>query len=125
MIKLVAIACGGALGSLCRYGLSLGSEKITNWSLPLGTFLANMLGCFLIGIFWGYFDRIPISNEFRLFLFTGFLGGFTTFSTFARESAQLFKANEPLQATAYLLASNIIGVLVVLVGLYCAHKIGR
>jgi CrcB protein len=57
-----------------------------------------------------------VSNEFRLFLFTGILGGFTTFSTFARESVQYLKSGEPLHAVTYLLASNIFGLTLVAVG---------
>lgn len=116
MIKLLAVALGGAIGSSGRYLISLAVESMSNSKFPFETLAANLIGCFLIGILWGYFERLSISNEFRLFLFTGILGGFTTFSTFARENIQLFKVGEPMAAVTYILASNVIGVGLVAAG---------
>lgn len=125
MIKLFAVAAGGAAGSICRYLIALSVAKSLPCNFPVGTFLANTAGCFLIGVCWGLFDRTMISNEFRLFIFTGFLGGFTTFSTFSRETAQLLKANETLHAAGYLVLSNAAGILLVLLGFYLANRIPR
>lgn len=116
MIKLLAVALGGAIGSSGRYLISLAVESMSNSKFPFETLAANLIGCFLIGILWGYFERLSISNEFRLFLFTGILGGFTTFSTFARENIQLFKVGEPMAAVTYILVSNVIGVGLVAAG---------
>lgn len=116
MIKILAVALGGAIGSTGRYLVSLAVESITNSRFPFETLAANLVGCFLIGLLWGYFDKLSISNEFRLFLFTGILGGFTTFSTFARENIQLFKLGEPVAAVTYILASNFIGFGLVAAG---------
>lgn len=116
MSKILAVALGGALGSVGRYLIALLIGRISKYSFPYETLAANLIGCLLIGLLWGYFERVQVSNEFRLFLFTGILGGFTTFSTFARESVQYFKSGEPLIAMAYLLASNIFGLALVAIG---------
>lgn len=123
MIKILAVALGGALGSTGRYLTSLAVESVSSSRFPYETLAANMIGCFLIGLLWGYFDRFSISNEFRLFLFTGVLGGYTTFSTFARENIQFFKAGEPFSALSYILISNVIGLLLVAAGFLISSQI--
>lgn len=118
MTKLLAVALGGAIGSTGRYLMSLTVGSMTASRFPYETLSVNLIGCFLIGLLWGYFERVPIANEFRLFLFTGMLGGFTTFSTFARENIQFFKLGEPLTAVTYILISNFAGLCLVAVGFY-------
>ncbi len=116
MVKILAVALGGAIGSTGRYLTSLAVESFSASNFPYETLAANLIGCFVIGLLWGYFERIPISNEFRLFLFTGVLGGYTTFSTFARENIQFFKAGETFSALSYILISNVIGLTLVAAG---------
>ncbi|MCU0445992.1 MAG: fluoride efflux transporter CrcB [Microscillaceae bacterium] len=81
---------GGGLGSICRFGL--GRWLNQNSALPWGTLAANVLGCFLIGVLIGYFQKNPAYSASGMFLWvTGFCGGFTTFSTFAYENMTLLK----------------------------------
>ncbi|PID58244.1 fluoride efflux transporter CrcB [candidate division KSB3 bacterium] len=87
MLKILCIGSGGFIGASCRYFVSAFIQRIPGFScLSCGTFVVNMLGCFLIGFLSGLAESRQIfSPEFRLFLFIGFLGSFTTFSTFNYE----------------------------------------
>ncbi|MDF1577239.1 MAG: fluoride efflux transporter CrcB [Desulfurivibrionaceae bacterium] len=122
MLKLVAVMTGGSIGAASRYILFLVVQRLTGPSFPTGTLAANLLGSFLIGLLWSLFEGSRLSNEWRLFIFTGFLGGFTTFSTFTRETTQLFRVGEWKTALIYAGLSNIIGVALVLAGYYVSRR---
>ena len=98
------------------------STARTGPAFPTGTLAVNLLGSFLIGLLWSFFEGSRLTNEVRLLIFTGFLGGFTTFSTFARETTQLFKLGEWKTALVYLGISNILGVALVLAGYYVSRR---
>ncbi|MBQ7079285.1 MAG: fluoride efflux transporter CrcB [Fibrobacter sp.] len=111
------VAFGGALGSVLRYFLSLVIPKAAGFPWP--TFVANILGCLCIGIFSGMFLKCgTLSPNLKLFLVTGFCGGFTTFSTFANENLALLQSGKIGMFIAYALASFVLGVAACAAGLY-------
>ena len=122
MLKILAVMTGGSIGAVCRYLLFLATQRLAWASFPIGTLAANLLGSFLIGLLWSFFEGSRLTNEARLLIFTGFLGGFTTFSTFARETTQLFKVGEWKTALAYMGISNILGIVLVLAGYYISRR---
>ncbi len=114
---------GGGIGAAFRHGMFIGVHSLTAVSFPVGTLSVNLVGSFLIGLFWGLFENSPLSPEMRLFLFTGVLGGFTTFSTFMRETNQLLKLGQWKEAILYMGMSNILGIILVVLGFFSAHQI--
>lgn len=119
MKQLVLVGVGGFIGSAVRYKLSgLLLHYAAAWRFPLPTFLVNLLGCLLIGFLAGLTERREFfSNEARLFLFTGLLGGFTTFSAFGLEGIQLLRRGELAIALSYAALSVCLGFLAVWVGM--------
>ena len=92
MKLLLVVFVGGGLGSLMRYGVQfILHERLLNTLFPWGTLGVNLLGSFLIGLFYAWSVRFNMSEEMRLFLATGLCGGFTTFSTFSYENLMLLR----------------------------------
>ncbi|GIV37537.1 MAG: putative fluoride ion transporter CrcB [Cyclobacteriaceae bacterium] len=112
---------GGALGSLARYMLSGWVQAKTGQLFPLGTLTVNLTGCFFIGLLWGFFEESDVVPHFRVFIFIGLLGGFTTFSSFGLESVNLLREGNWSAALLNLLANNAGGVLLTIAGLACAR----
>ncbi|NTW63762.1 MAG: fluoride efflux transporter CrcB [Chlorobiaceae bacterium] len=107
------VGIGGFLGSTARYGVSLLLSSVAG-GLPLATFSVNIAGCFFIGLFSELaVSTTLVSPESRLFLVTGFCGGFTTFSSYIFENASLLKDGQLLYASVYL-AGSVIGGFVAL-----------
>ena len=99
MEKFVFIGLGGFLGSITRYGLASLVQNKTESLFPYGTMLVNISGCFVIGLLMTLFqERIVISQNIRLFLIIGLLGGFTTFSSFSYDTFALMKSGNFLSA---------------------------
>ena len=120
-VLILYVAIGGALGSVARYlmGAALMAHAAFNWGMrfPIGTFAINLLGSLLIGVFVGMADKHGlISSDARLFLVTGVLGGFTTFSSFGLETVMLLKSGDMWLAAAYVLGSVILGIALVALG---------
>jgi len=120
MMKILLLLGGGALGTLFRYFISGLPYKYTDSVFPWGTLLVNVGGAFLIGLIWGIFEERGISPHLRTLIFIGFLGGFTTFSTFALETMNLFKEGAIKLAFVNILANNILCIVLVFGGFFIA-----
>lgn len=113
MLNIIAVGLGGFVGAVCRYLIGLiPVHEITQF--PIKTFLINIIGCIVIGIITVVATKnISLNPQLLLFLKVGVCGGFTTFSTFALESAELIRNGNGLVAFMYMLGSVIVGVGVI------------
>lgn len=123
MTGILLIALGGALGSVLRFGVITLTYKYFDIHFPWGTIFANLIGCFIIGAVWAFLDAHDMPKNFKLFTITGLLGGFTTFSSFALENFNMFRAGEVKLVAVNVLISNIIGILFVFAGYYLTRQI--
>lgn len=109
--NILLVALGGGLGSVARYAVSLWAAARLGTSFPYGTLIANVLGCFVIGIFMTIVTERFIANPYwRLLITTGFLGGFTTFSSYSYETFKLFE-DTGINVAFYNLAANLVSGL--------------
>ncbi len=118
MLKvLLAIGTGSFLGGILRFLLSRFVQNQVFSSFPYGTFVVNIIGCFIIGILYGLFEKEQLlSPEWRMFLTVGFCGGFTTFSTFAGENYSLLKDENFMYLALYASLSVFLGIIAVWLG---------
>ena len=111
MKLILLIGTGSFIGGIFRYLLSLLVQSKTASAFPFPTFTVNIIGCFLIGIVFGFFDKGLLSHEWKLFFATGVIGGFTTFSAFSMETFTLLKEGQFGYALLYVFGSILLGVL--------------
>lgn len=116
--KFIMLGIGGAAGTLARYGLSGLVQRLIGTSFPIGTFAVNMLGCLFFGALWSYFEnRIGLGSELRLMVLTGFMGAFTTFSTYMFETATLVQPAQYFMAGLNVIGQSVLGLVLVFAGL--------
>lgn len=116
-MNYLIIALGGGIGSALRYAVSKFVQDSTNGAFPYHTFAVNIVGCLLIGLFYGLAARGHLGNNATtLLLTTGLCGGFTTFSTFCNENITLLRGDNALTALLYIASSMFCGLLAVALG---------
>ena len=119
MLKVIIVGFGGFFGSIFRYLIYLLSNHLIGYSFPFGTILVNVLGCFLIGLIYQIFsDTISLSDNLKLFMTIGFLGGFTTFSAFSRDVFLLYQSNSKFVAIIYIFITLVLSLLAMLGGMW-------
>ena len=117
MKTILFIGAGSFLGGILRYLLSFAIQSRVPAAFPYGTFAVNLIGCFFIGVVYAYYDLDRMSLEWRLFLATGVLGGFTTFSAFSNETIGLLRDGYWATAVSYVLLSVLLGLLATFAGI--------
>jgi CrcB protein len=116
-MNVLLVALGGSIGAVARYGLAGLVQRFTTPYFPFGTFVVNVLGCFVFGVLAGIAEhRFALGSEARAFLLIGVLGGFTTFSTFSYETFQLFRDAEIVRASLNAVGQTAIGLFVLWLG---------
>ena len=111
LYRILLVAAGGALGSVFRYILSSAIPIWLGRIFLWGTFTVNVIGSFIIGIAWAFFEGHSLMANTRLFIIVGFLGGFTTYSSFSLESINLFKDGQIKMALLYIFMTNIVAIV--------------
>jgi fluoride exporter len=126
MIATFLVFLGGGIGAALRHGVNILSAQLFGITFPWGTLIVNVLGSFLIGVLAAYFAfrDTGMAQHTRLFLATGILGGFTTFSAFSLDFAVLFERGEVGQGAAYVIASVGLSLFAIFLGLFAVRSLG-
>ncbi|MEX2235837.1 MAG: fluoride efflux transporter CrcB [Cyclobacteriaceae bacterium] len=124
LVNVLLVGAGGCIGSMARYLAVISIDKKLNSAFPLGTLTVNLLGSFALGFLMAVLmNRSAHGLEWRLFLGTGFCGGFTTFSAFALENMNLFQQKSPGMALMYIIFSVAGGIAAVWTGVILGRNI--
>ncbi|MDR0562107.1 MAG: fluoride efflux transporter CrcB [Spirochaetaceae bacterium] len=116
-MNYIAIIIGGGIGAVLRYGSTFLIQSAYNKPFPLGTLFVNGAGALLIGFFFKTFEAFTVPEGLRFFVITGFLGGYTTFSTYSLETLRFFLDGHIKQALLNIALNNGISILCVLAGI--------
>lgn len=123
MNKVLLVFIGGGIGAATRYGTTLLAGRMFGTGFPWGTLVVNLTGCFLIGVVLALAERTNlVEPSTRLFFVTGFLGGLTTFSSYALETVVAFRGST-FTAFANIAANNVAGLALVVSGLKLTERI--
>jgi CrcB protein len=118
MKNIILVGIGGMGGSIARYLTATYFTRLIPAAFPYGTFAVNIIGCLVIGVIFGLSGRFSwFTSDWRIFLATGFCGGYTTFSSFAVENVQLIQQANYFTFAVYSIASFTLGLLAVFIGL--------
>jgi fluoride exporter len=124
VVQVGAVALGGAIGCVARYLSTLAAAHLLGASFPFGTLFVNLLGCLLAGLVFGLFESRPgLPSMVRILVLTGFLGGFTTFSSFALETVNFLQTGSWAIAIGSFLANNLVGGAFVIGGIFVGRAI--
>ena len=120
----VIIGFGGFLGSISRYAVQVISSRFISGDFPYGTLIVNIIGCFLIGLLFGLAEREQLlSPQLKLFLLVGFVGSFTTFSTFSMDKLILIQNGNYAMMFGYMFLSIMLGLAGTISGLMLVKKL--
>ncbi len=125
MYALLLVIAGGGIGAGLRHGVNLGTARWLGTEFPWGTLTVNVVGSFLIGVFAAWFafrGDSYTTQSLRLFLTTGILGGFTTFSAFSLDFALLFERGDAMLAAIYVIASVALSLAAIFAGLWLVRS---
>lgn len=119
MKPFLLIGIGSAIGGISRYLMQVYIGKYVTITFPMGTFVVNLSGCFIIGLLYGLSDKYAwMTMEWRLLLITGLCGGYTTFSSFSYEAFSLFRQGNLLYFFLYAFGSTGLGILATVAGFF-------
>lgn len=123
MLQILLVALGGGIGSVARYLLGGWFATRFGAAFPYGTFVINVTGSFIIGLFLAFQERIWLDPNWRLFFAVGLVGGYTTFSTFEYETIRLLQDGQMLPGAFYLVGSVVTGALATIGGIALGSSI--
>jgi fluoride exporter len=123
LMQYLAVAAAGSFGAVLRFFVGRISGRLFDTTFPVGTFVINITGCLILGWFIALVnDRMAVSETFRLAVTVGFVGAYTTFSTFVYESDHLLRTGQEIKAIANVVGSLAAGLIAVRLGLFLGSR---